>query len=93
MPDYRCPKHDRIFTSTTDHRPPGSPAKGSFAAHPVGGHPDCELCQADGVTGLTGVPVSRSSNFNPVNAQAPGKPVSSEAPYFNPVAAKRVSNR
>lgn len=68
MPEYRCPKHDKIFTSTTDHRAPGSLAKGAFAAMPVNGHPDCELCQSDAVAKVTGVPVSRAEAFVPVSA-------------------------
>lgn len=60
MPDFRCPKHDRIFTSTTDHRAPNSGAKGPFPAHPVNGHPDCELCQEDAVGRVTGVQPARA---------------------------------
>lgn len=44
MPDYRCPKHDRIFESLTDIRKPGAQASGNLAAHPVNGHPDCPKC-------------------------------------------------
>jgi hypothetical protein len=45
--EMRCPKHDRIFETVTDHRKPDAPASGSFKAHPVGGHPDCSLCQRE----------------------------------------------
>ena len=51
MPDVRCPKHDRIFTTITDHRMPGSGAAKSgdteLPAHPLDGHPDCPKCQED----------------------------------------------
>ena len=61
MADYRCPKHDRIFESTTDHRRPGSSADGKFAAHPTNGHPDCPLCQADAQAPAS-TPAIRSGN-------------------------------
>lgn len=57
--DYRCPKHDKIFTSLTDHRPPGSGAKGNFQAHPQNGHPDCDLCQDEAVAAVTKMSVTR----------------------------------
>ena len=47
MPAYRCPKHDIVFDSTTDHRMPGSAEKGNFPAHPADGHPDCPRCQEE----------------------------------------------
>lgn len=45
MAEYRCPKHDVIFDTTTDSRKPGAQASGKLPAHPVNGHPDCPLCQ------------------------------------------------
>jgi hypothetical protein len=47
MPDYRCPKHDRVFETVTDQRKPGAGATATLPAHPVNGHPDCPLCQAE----------------------------------------------
>jgi hypothetical protein len=44
MPDYRCPKHDKIFESSTDSRKPGALATETLPAHPRDGHPDCPLC-------------------------------------------------
>jgi hypothetical protein len=59
MASYRCPKHDKMFDSFTDHRAPGSPAVGHFLAHPHDGHPDCPLCQSDAVTAVTGSSVTQ----------------------------------
>lgn len=42
--DYRCPKHDVIFESSTDQRKPGALATATLPAHPVNGHPDCPQC-------------------------------------------------
>lgn len=47
MAEYRCPKHDVIFDTTTDSRKPGAGASGKLPAHPASGHPDCPLCQRD----------------------------------------------
>jgi hypothetical protein len=44
MPEFRCPKHDLVFETLTDHRKPDAPATDNFAAHPVHGHPDCPQC-------------------------------------------------
>ena len=49
MTTFRCPKHDKLFESTTDNRMPGSPEKkdDGLAAHPKDGHPDCPLCREE----------------------------------------------
>jgi hypothetical protein len=47
MATMRCPKHDHVFETTTDSRAPNSGAKDHLPAHPLGGHPDCELCQKE----------------------------------------------
>jgi hypothetical protein len=47
MADMRCPKHDRIFETLTDHRKPGAGATATLAAHPFDGHPDCPKCVED----------------------------------------------
>jgi hypothetical protein len=46
MATYRCPKHDCVFESGTDHRSPGAPEDKSkkLMAHPYQGHPDCPIC-------------------------------------------------
>jgi len=44
MPDYRCPKHDLIFETSTDSRKPGALSTATLAAHPKDGHPDCPQC-------------------------------------------------
>lgn len=70
MATYRCPKHDRIFETTTDSRAPGSNASsnGKFPAHPLNGHPDCELCQDDQVAALTTIQPSRTGGARQSNA-------------------------
>ncbi len=45
--DYRCPKHDLLFETLTDHRKPGALAASNFSAHPKDGHPDCPKCQEE----------------------------------------------
>ena len=47
MADYRCPKHDLVFETSTDHRKPGALANDKLAGHPVNGHPDCPQCQLE----------------------------------------------
>jgi hypothetical protein len=66
---YRCPKHDLLFESLTDHRPPDSNAKGAFARHPIHGHPDCPKCEEETAANLqqetvaaSGVARTRVSN-------------------------------
>lgn len=44
MSEFRCPKHDSIFETMTDHRKPGALAAANFPAHPKDGHPDCPKC-------------------------------------------------
>lgn len=68
MPDYRCPKHDLIFTSLLDHRRPGTLKQdGNFPPHPVNGHPDCPVCQRDEVEKVTGVaPDAPGTEFHSV---------------------------
>jgi hypothetical protein len=53
--DYRCPKHDLIFESSTDNRKPGSAKSddGKLAAMPLDGHPDCPKCKEDIKAGLS----------------------------------------
>jgi len=53
--EMRCPKHDRIFDTTTDSRKPGSGKSddGKLAAMPLDGHPDCPKCQDDAKDGLS----------------------------------------
>jgi hypothetical protein len=68
MADFRCPTHDVVFQSMTDHRKPGSNASGNFQAHPEAGHPDCPLCQDDIVAGVTRVPVTRGEGGARVRA-------------------------
>lgn len=52
MPDYRCPKHDRVFNASIDTRAPGSQADPlkHLSAHPVNGHPECPLCLEESQT-------------------------------------------
>jgi hypothetical protein len=45
--DFRCPKHDLIFETVTDHRKPGALKNDKFPAHPVNGHPDCPKCHEE----------------------------------------------
>lgn len=47
MTDFRCPRHDLIFQSDTDHRKPGSAATANSPAMPVNGHVDCPRCQKE----------------------------------------------
>ena len=47
MPDVRCPKHDIVFSTVTDHRMPGSGKAANLAAHPRDGHTDCPKCQEE----------------------------------------------
>jgi hypothetical protein len=47
MPDYRCPKHDRIFFASIDTRPPGSNKTDKLPAHPANGHPECPKCDEE----------------------------------------------
>lgn len=55
MAEYRCPQHDTIFQTQTDHTKPGTRAldsegravgkhKHSLYQGGVSGHPDCPLC-------------------------------------------------
>lgn len=44
MATFRCPIHDNIFESITDHRAPGSRGNQQLPDHPVNGHPDCPFC-------------------------------------------------
>ncbi len=59
MAIYKCPKHDKVFETFTDERRPGAQQNGKHLAHPVDGHPDCDLCQSDAVTAVTHASVTR----------------------------------
>jgi hypothetical protein len=51
--EYRCPQHDVVFQTETDHTKPGSIKAGAEkSSHPRNaagewGHPDCPLCQKE----------------------------------------------
>ncbi len=47
MAELRCPKHDVVFSATTDQRFPGAgpSTDGKLPAHPENCHPDCPVGQ------------------------------------------------
>lgn len=73
--EFRCPMHDILFQTETDHTKPGTPLsvkakQAGKKTHPkneqgISGHPDCPLCMKD-AQGKPASPAARST------APAPG---------------------
>jgi hypothetical protein len=60
MPQMRCPRHDFLFETETDHSKPGMKPSHPKDERGISGHPDCPLCQKEKKSvGATGNPSTR----------------------------------
>jgi len=47
MADFRCPRHDVLFQTETDHKKPGSDKSHPKSESGIAGHPDCPMCKKE----------------------------------------------